>query len=220
MPDGETPAARVDAPSVPMAPVRRRRFIAAAMLLPVVLVAGLEVALRVAGYGGRAAVPLRFMNRERQCAYEPGGPLMPDPVLFWRPRPGGNSPDGSSCFAQSGFRTAFEVAKARGVHRVICVGDSNTFGLGVEEVRAWPALVQRGLASSRPGEKWEVLNLGVPGYTSWQIRRLVETEAAAMSPDVVVFETGGFNDWVPAVGAIDREQGHSPFWRTLRVVEL
>jgi lysophospholipase L1-like esterase len=200
---------------------RRRRFIALAMLLPVAAVAALEAALRIGGYGGSSAqVPLRFVNRERQWADEPGGPVMPDPVLFWRPRPGAVAPDGGSLIAASGFRTAFDVKKAPGVRRVVCVGDSNTFGLGVPVERTWPALLGRSLEAAHGAWRWEVLNLGVPGYTSWQIRRLLETEVGAMSPDFVVIETGGFNDWVPAVGPIDREQGVRPSSTTLRVVEL
>jgi len=200
---------------------RRRRFIAVAVALPFAVVACVEIALRVGGYGGRAReVPLRFMNRERKYADDPSGPLMPDADRFWRLRPGGASPGGGGPIPASGFRTAFDEAKAPGVRRVVCLGDSNTFGLGVPAERTWPAHVARGLVAARPAEKWEVLNLGVPGYTSWQVRRLLECDVAAMSPDVVVIETGGFNDWVPAVGAADREQGRAVSASSLRVVEL
>ena len=199
---------------------RRRCFIVLAILLPFALVAAVECALRIGGYGGRTAVPLRFVNLERKYADEPGGPLMSDPDLFWRLRPGGAAPDGGCSIAASGFRTAFDVRKAPDVRRVVCVGDSNTFGLGVAYERTWPARVGRALQAERPAERWEVLNLGVPGYTSWQIRRLLETQVEPMSPDVVVVQAGGFNEWVPAVGAIDREQGRRPFWTKLRVVEL
>lgn len=191
------------------------------MLLPVASAAALEMALRIGGYGGPSAtVPLRFVNRDRQWADEPGGPVMPDPVLFWRPRPGAVAPQGGTLIAASGFRTAFDVEKAPDVRRVVCVGDSNTFGLGVALERTWPALLGRSLSAGHGAWRWEVLNLGVPGYTSWQIRRLLETEVAAMSPDIVVIETGGFNDWVPAVGPIDREQGAQSSRRSLRLVEL
>ena len=62
MPDGDPPAARADAPGVAIDPARRRRFKVAAALLPVALVAGVEVALRIAGCGGHAAMPLRFRD--------------------------------------------------------------------------------------------------------------------------------------------------------------
>ena len=52
-------------------------------------------------------------------------------------------------------------APAPGVTRLVAIGDSVTFGWGVEEDEAWPARLS--LALGRP-----VSNGGVPGYTSHQ----------------------------------------------------
>lgn len=206
-----------DAPT----PARRRRFIVAAALLPVAALALLETALRIGGSGAPEEAPvLRFMNPEGTYADEPGGRMAKDPVLFWRLRPGWSSPDGRERYGLGGFRAEFETAKPAGVRRVACVGDSNTYGLDVPAPLAWPALLESMLRAAPGGGSWQVVNLGVPGYTSWQERRFVETELAAMSPDVVTIEAGAFNEWLPAVEAIDREQGRRSAWSRLRTVEL
>ncbi len=51
--------------------------------------------------------------------------------------------------------------------RVAVLGDSFTFGWGVAEQEAWPALLQARLAAELPGLSVEVLNFGVPGYNTW-----------------------------------------------------
>jgi lysophospholipase L1-like esterase len=95
--------------------------------------------------------------------------------------------------------------KAAGVTRVLCVGDSCTFGSGAGAEDTWPAQLARllkeqvvearelpGLESEELGP-FEVLNAGVPGYSSYQGRRYLETEGFDLDPDVVVFALG-FND--------------------------
>src|SRR4051794_370856 len=57
--------------------------------------------------------------------------------------------------------------KADGVVRVVVIGDSYTFGLGVDETESLPARLEARL--NRDGTKRvEVLNLGTPGYNSDQ----------------------------------------------------
>ncbi|HJN72872.1 MAG TPA: hypothetical protein QGF58_02960 [Myxococcota bacterium] len=51
-------------------------------------------------------------------------------------------------------------APAEGVFRIACLGDSVTFGWGVEDHEAWPALVEQRLRDR--GVNAEVLNVGVP----------------------------------------------------------
>jgi len=200
-------------------PAPRRRFIVVLVLAPFVALALIEGALRAFGVGvPDASPPSAFMNLEGARADEDEGPIVRDPVLFWRLRPEWTG--GSDRFGRTGFRTEFATQKSVGVVRVACVGDSNTYGLALTSDRAWPAVLQRVLAPASDGSRVEVLNLGVPGYTSWQERRLVETELAPFAPDVVTVEAGAFNEWAPAIGAIDRDQGRRPWWRGLHVVAL
>ena len=83
----------------------------------------------------------------------------------------------------------FSLAKPAGVVRVAALGDSSTFGWGVEEFESYPARLAPALAT-RLGvapDRVEVLNLGVPGYSSFQGRVLLERRALALAPDLVVW---------------------------------
>src|SRR5437867_4072371 len=54
---------------------------------------------------------------------------------------------------------------APGIHRILALGDSATFGEGLAAEEAFPALLEGELAA-RTGERYEVLNAGVEGYNS------------------------------------------------------
>jgi hypothetical protein len=91
---------------------------------------------------------------------------------------------------ERGFRTpAFRNEKARGVFRILCMGDSSTFGLQVGDDEAYPQLLGRELARAYPG-KFEVINLGVPGYSSRQGIELLRRQGLGFAPDLVTFAFG------------------------------
>src|SRR5258706_16217123 len=118
------PPPTADRPAAP--DPRRRRFILAAMLLPVVAVVAIEGALRLAGFEWPlAGPPLRFFNQQGCEERRLDEMMAPDPALFWRLRAGWTSRSGDR-IASTGFRSEFARAKAPGVRRVVCVGDSNT----------------------------------------------------------------------------------------------
>lgn len=89
-----------------------------------------------------------------------------------------------------GFRTpAFAERKAPGTRRIAVLGDSSTFGWGVEEFQSYPQRLATALA-----KRWrvdparvEVLNLGVPGYSTFQGRVLLERFALDLEPDAIVW---------------------------------
>jgi hypothetical protein len=76
------------------------------------------------------------------------------------------------------------LVKPAGVRRVVCVGDSFTWGTGVLFDDAWPQRVERLL--SRDGQRWEAVNLGEPGLNTVQEAGKLEAEGFAYGPDVVV----------------------------------
>lgn len=89
-----------------------------------------------------------------------------------------------------GYRTQrFSQKKAPGVFRIVCLGDSSTFGMNVEAADAYPGVLSELLEAIEPG-RFEVLNLGVPGYTSRQGLELIRREVAAYEPDLVTFGFG------------------------------
>lgn len=101
---------------------------------------------------------------------------------------------------EHGFRTPrFAERKRPGVFRIICLGDSSTLGMNVEDDDPYPQVLARLLDDARPG-RFEVLNFGVIGYTSRQGLELIRQRVLHYEPDLIVF----------AFGTNDR------FWRSPR----
>ena len=99
---------------------------------------------------------------------------------------------------EHGFRgPPFEWEKPAGIElfRIVFLGDSCTYGFGLEEPQSLPrrveTLLRKNWGDSAP--KIEAVNLAVPGYTSFQGVRQARRHLARLSPDVVVIGFG-FND--------------------------
>src|SRR5207253_80172 len=52
--------------------------------------------------------------------------------------------------------------------RIVCLGDSWTWGNNVNEAQSYPRRLAALLKEALPNRQIEVLNLGVPGYSSYQ----------------------------------------------------
>lgn len=110
-----------------------------------------------------------------------------------------------------GFRGAdFDAPAVRRERRIACLGDSFTFGWGVEDGESYPERLQARLDEGPRRGVWQVLNCGLPGYNTWQQLRLYERVVRPEAPDIVVI--GWYlNDLDPysigATGALASE-GH------------
>lgn len=81
-----------------------------------------------------------------------------------------------------------------GVYRIVALGDSSTFGWGVESHEAYPIVLRDELNRRHPGRPVEVANLGVCGYSSFQGLVLLEGEGLRWRPDLVTISFGS-NDY-------------------------
>jgi lysophospholipase L1-like esterase len=96
-----------------------------------------------------------------------------------------------------GFRgPEFETRKPESVIRIVCVGESSTFGFYNTDDGTYPALLSRLL--NDPGGRghqspYEVINAGIPHANSDNIRALVEKELLGYRPDVLTLYAG-YND--------------------------
>jgi len=79
--------------------------------------------------------------------------------------------------------------------RILCVGDSHTYGQGVERAQAYPAQLQRALEARHPGQRFEVLNLGVRGVNAAYVAKRLEAQIVRYEPAVVVVWVGTNNMW-------------------------
>jgi lysophospholipase L1-like esterase len=86
-----------------------------------------------------------------------------------------------------GFRTAeFAKVKPSGTFRIVCLGDSWTFGSNVDQDKAYPQQLTALLERNSPRANFEVLNLGVMGYSSYQGLQLLKRQALDFDPDLVL----------------------------------
>jgi len=73
-----------------------------------------------------------------------------------------------------------------GVSRMLVLGDSVSFGYGVEEADAFPRVLERELAARVPSRAVEVVNLGVGGYNPWNETQLLVDVGLGYQPDLVL----------------------------------
>ncbi len=87
-----------------------------------------------------------------------------------------------------GFRDQPTIQKTPGMFRVLCIGDSVTYGTGVTNQETFPnvleALLQKQAGSSL---KVDVINAGVSAYNIRNIRAQLETTIDAFQPEVVIY---------------------------------
>jgi hypothetical protein len=88
--------------------------------------------------------------------------------------------------------------------RVLCVGDSHTYGAGVPADQSYPAQLQQILDARSPGV-WGVVNLGVPGMNTTQVRKRLPHWIDEYDADYVIFWAGVNNAWNAAEMTFDRE---------------
>lgn len=85
-----------------------------------------------------------------------------------------------------GFRDVeFTPRAGRGTLRVVCAGDSWTFGANVGQGESYPVQLWETLSQAYPDQEVEVLNLGMLGYSSFHGVRLLP-RILDLQPDVVI----------------------------------
>ncbi len=107
-----------------------------------------------------------------------------------------------------------------GEFRILSIGDSTALGFGVEEADTYASRLES-LLRERTDRRVEVINAGVPGYASTQLRLYLEHRGLAFDPDLVIVETN-FNDRraVPPTAKPDSEPQFRRMNRQLRIREL
>ena len=101
------------------------------------------------------------------------GWVLADPELGYRLNPA--NPTTSSLGLKN---PEIEIRKPSGVKRLIVVGDSVT-----ADPNGYVAIMRDQLAG-----QYEVINAGVPGYTTYQERLFLERDLLALEPDIVVLQ--------------------------------
>lgn len=78
------------------------------------------------------------------------------------------------------------VQKAPGVYRILCLGDSSTFGWGVNDEETYPAQLEDLLNEELPDKTFEVLNAGATAYSSRDYLDYLKKKGLRADPDLVI----------------------------------
>jgi lysophospholipase L1-like esterase len=174
-------------------------------------------ALELTSKGGDP-VATNMRTLEMYPAVNPS-PLVTDVIFLWRnmplarktqpvnPQPFGLDESWTVENNSLGYRGPELEFTRRGeeVFRVVCVGDSITFGFNVDQEDSYPRQLQRLLRERHPGRRIEVINTGVPGWSWYQGLRFVELEGLALHPSLVI-AAHGTNDQFLSARVTDRER--------------
>ena len=191
--------------------------IAAALVLTVVLLAAIEL-LSGIFVARRTQTELAHYDPEDTVsrtlawlAINPA-PLIKDVDLLWRneplarktlpvnPRAFGRDDSWTIENNQEGFRgpERTQAGDDSEIYRVLCVGDSVTFGFNADQDAAYPRQLEKRLREQHPGRRFEVINAGVSGWSWIQGLRFLETRGFALRPDIIVIAHGTNDQVLPA----------------------
>jgi len=132
-----------------------------------------------------------------------------DPLLLWRLKPNLDHAIWDFTVVSTNaqhFRADYPIgAKPAGTFRVVCLGDSVTFGYRVPPVwpdkptdydpewQPFPMLLEKELRKANPNRQIEVFPMAVPGYTTHQGLAWLRRDIDYLKPDLVI-ASFGWND--------------------------
>ncbi len=161
----------------------RRKLLALAISLLVSLLVG-EIVLRVVG-----VKPL-YVNPEQGTFWEY------DSRLGWHHRPGQRGRfakeqfDTSVLINQHGLRDHdYPEQRVEGMERVLVLGDSFTWGFGVEQEQIFTEVIEKS------EQDLEVINAGVSGYSPDQELIWLREQGMHFQPDLVLLVLSGNDVW-------------------------
>ncbi len=200
-----------------MALSTRRKLLFAALVCVFALVAA-EVLLRLVTYQvGLASIPedqvRRHLEKDAMVFHDELGWVRDD-----LPNPGLG-------INAHGFRHPdVSQRKPAGTWRAFALGDSQTYGAGVDAPEAYPSQAEALLRERAPeGATVELINAGISGYTSLQALRLVQVKLLDWDPDAIIVDCRTHDsprdDMVAGgatTGLLDRLTFHSRLAWTLR----
>ncbi len=83
----------------------------------------------------------------------------------------------------------------KGVFRLLCVGDSHTYGIGAEKGMSYPEQLQKILDEKTGKHQVQVINAGRPGFSTAMLAERFNAMLDCFSPDAVMVMTGANDYW-------------------------
>ncbi len=132
-----------------------------------------------------------------------------DSKLFWKFRPDqtitSNFFEGRTYrINSSGFRGE-EIPPASDKVRIVALGNSCTFGWGMDDDAVF--INQLGAMINGDGQlpPVEIINAGIPGYSSFQGRRFLVSDIAPLRPDIALIMFAWNDQWAAADNIPDKD---------------
>jgi hypothetical protein len=206
----------LDSPRAPSRiPLKRRLAYAAIIYLSfLVLLAAIELGTRLTmSHVSSLDLFVVTSQQKAQVADEKhSGIFEGDPLLLWRLKPNLDhaiwdftvlSTNSDHLRSEQSSRSL--QPRQSGTIRIVCLGDSVTFGYRVPVVwpdkpteydpdwLPYPMLLEKHLRAANPGRNIEVITMAVPGYTSNQGLAWLRRDVARLQPDLLTVSFG-WND--------------------------
>jgi hypothetical protein len=142
-----------------------------------------------------------YREKMRQVLVGPT-PYQYDPICYYLPKKG-------LFRGTDGFVSAPKEKDSKEI-RIICAGDSTTYGLAVSHDKSWPYLLEQRLKARFPHQDIRVLNAGYPGASKRQVKRIFQFHLVNYHPDIVLFrkELFGLTDRY----AVPKGSNHFRYW--------
>ena len=160
--------------------ITRRRFIGYILFTWLAVTATIESALRLAGFAPSQAakVPAHYDT------------FRSDPDLIWSLKPNwsGFEPNGAPVTTNSLGLRGPEISQEPppAVRRILFLGDSVTFGHGLPQDFTLPSQLENVLNRRAGAQQLEVLNAGVPGYSTFQSELYYRLHGRLLEADLVL----------------------------------
>ena len=176
----------------------RKKKLVFALLVQLLALAGLELAARIGSYFYYGRNPYYLLYGLRSWTDEEGeGHSEKHRGYFKFPADRSityGSPPMPCRIRNHGFRGEdFAAEQQPGTLRVICMGASSTFGYHDEDDETYPYYLERELGRLLPGRAIEVVNAGIPHFTTDHVLAMLRAELLDYEPDVLTFYEG-YND--------------------------
>lgn len=175
-----------------------RKKLALSLVATIALLGLTEGLLRIVKFRHYPAIlpPILWNDDEDRNLNQGVGMFEKDAAQLWVPKPGVDVPYGAARAEKinaDGYRGPLRArAKPPGVLRVIALGDSSTFGMGVPYEDTWCAQLEARLAAL--GVPAEVIDAGVIGFTIDQGLERYDALVHELSPDIVISAFGAINE--------------------------
>lgn len=189
---------RVSSGESPSLALRQKRFfLIITLILPVIVLIGVEIGLRVFQYGNEYDLVKKTSSGGKE-------------YFYINPTVGKRYFDPARYFVPQIYSGNFEVIKAQNTFRIFVLGESTPAGFPYQ-YNATPArILQKQLEILLPEKNIEVVNVGLTGTNSYTVLEFAE-ELAQYQPDVFIVYSGQ-NEFYGALGVASTNSIGSERW--------